>query len=70
MVGFGTSRVEPSYSNTRKLLNQLELRKIGYEKGRGINMAQSRVQWHTFVLAVLHFWFLLPPNQTNSDTIS
>jgi len=40
----------------------LYLRKLGYEAGRWMELAQDRVQWRALAVAVLKFWVL--PSQT------
>ena len=38
----------------------MDLREIGCEDGSCMELAQDRVQWQAFVLAVLNFLVLLP----------
>jgi hypothetical protein len=38
---------------------KMDVRKVGCDDGRWIELAQDRVQWQAFVLAVLHFGLLL-----------
>jgi hypothetical protein len=38
----------------------MDLREIGCEDGRWMELAQDRVQWRTAVLAVLNLRVLLP----------
>jgi hypothetical protein len=61
MVGFGISGVEPSGSATRELVfSKMDLREMGCEDGRWMELAQDHVQWWTLVLAVLNLQILLP----------
>jgi len=43
MAGFGISGVEPSGSTNRELFSEMDLRKIGCEVGRWMELAQDRV---------------------------
>jgi hypothetical protein len=38
----------------------MDLREVGCEDGRWMELAQGRVQWWAFVLAVLNLRVLLP----------
>jgi len=38
---------------------KMELRKIGFENGRWMELTRDRIQWRALVLAVLIFWALL-----------
>ena len=58
MAGFGISDVETSGSATRELISKMDLREIGCEDGRWMELAQDRVQCQTLVLAVLEGSFL------------
>jgi len=60
VAGFGISGVEPSGSATRQLISKMDLREIGCEDGRWIELAQDRVQWQALVLVVLNLLVLLP----------
>jgi hypothetical protein len=40
--------------------SKMDLREICCENGRWMELAQDRVQWHAFVLAVLNLGVLLP----------
>jgi hypothetical protein len=60
MAGFGISGVEPSGSATRELISEMDLREMGCEDGRWMELAQDRVQWRALVLAVLNLRVLLP----------
>jgi hypothetical protein len=53
VAGFGISGVEPSGSATTVLVSKMDLREIGCEDGRWMELAQDRVQWQALVLAVL-----------------
>ena len=44
----------------RGLISKMDLREIGCEDGRWIELAQDRVQWQALVLAVLNLLVLLP----------
>jgi hypothetical protein len=47
--------------NTKTMADsKMGLREIGCEDGRWIELAQDRVQWWAFVLAVLNLCVLLP----------
>jgi hypothetical protein len=41
----------------------MDLGEIVYEDGRWVELAQDRVQWRAFVLAVLNLRVLLPESQ-------
>ena len=60
VAGFGISGVEPSGSATRGLIGKMDVREIGCEDGRWMELAQDRVQWQALVLAVLNLLVLLP----------
>jgi hypothetical protein len=45
VAGFGISGVEPSGSATRELVRKMDLRDIGCEAGKWMELAQDRVQW-------------------------
>ena len=60
VAGFGISGVEPSGSATRELITKMDLREIGCEDGRWMELAQDHVQWQALVLAVLRLLVLLP----------
>jgi hypothetical protein len=60
LAGFGISGVEPSGSATTVLVSKMNLRELGCEDGRWMELAQDRVQWQALVLAVLSFLVLLP----------
>jgi len=49
----------PSGSATRQLINKMDFREIGCGDGRWMELAQDRVEWQAFVLAVLKFLVLL-----------
>jgi hypothetical protein len=38
----------------------IDLREVGCEDGRWMELAQDCVQWRALVLAVLNLWILLP----------
>jgi hypothetical protein len=59
MAGFGISCVELSGSATTVLVSKMDLREIGCEDGRWMELAQGRIQWQAFVLAVLNPGVLL-----------
>jgi hypothetical protein len=42
------------------LVSKVDLREIGCEDGRWMELSQDRVQWQTVVLAVLNLGVLLP----------
>jgi hypothetical protein len=44
VTGFSTSGVEPSGPATRELISKMDLREIGCEDGRWMELAQDRVQ--------------------------
>jgi len=44
----------------RKLISKMDLREIGCEDGRWMELAQDRVQWQALLLAVLNLLVLLP----------
>jgi hypothetical protein len=44
----------------RSTASELGLREIGCEDGRWMELAQDRVQWRAFVLAVLNLRVLMP----------
>jgi hypothetical protein len=46
MAGFGISGVEPWGSVTTVLVTKMDLREIGCEDGRWMELAQDRVQYH------------------------
>jgi hypothetical protein len=59
VAGFGISSVEPSGSATRELvISKIDLREIGCEDGRWMELAQHRVQWRFGINGVL-LWSLL-----------
>jgi hypothetical protein len=60
VASFGVSSVGPSGSATRELVSNMELREMGCEDGRWMDLAQDRVQWRPLVLAVLNLRVLLP----------
>ena len=60
VAGFGISGVEPSGSATRELISEMDLREIGCEDGRWMELAQDRVQWWALSLAVLNRCVMLP----------
>jgi hypothetical protein len=60
MMGFDISGVEPSGSATTVLVSKMDLREIGYEDGRWMELVQDHVQWQAMVLAVLNLGVLLP----------
>jgi hypothetical protein len=49
-----TEDTDPSASTTIKLISKLDLREMGCENGRWMELAQDRVQWQALVLAVLN----------------
>jgi hypothetical protein len=59
VAGFGISGVETSGSATRELISKMDLREMGYEDGRWMELAQNRVQWRALILAVLNLRVLL-----------
>jgi len=60
VAGFGISGVESSGSATGELVGTMDVREIGCEDGRWMELAQDRVQWRALVLAVLNLLVLLP----------
>ena len=56
MAGFCVSGVEPSGSAGRELISKMDLREIGFEDGRWMELAEDRVQWRALVLAVLNIY--------------
>jgi len=60
VAGFGISGVESSGSAPRELISKTDLREIGCEDGRWMELAQDRVQWQALVLTVLNLLVLLP----------
>jgi hypothetical protein len=42
------------------LTRNMELREMGCEDGRWMELAQDRVEWRALVLAMLNFCVLLP----------
>jgi hypothetical protein len=60
MTGFGISGVETWGSATTVLVSKMDLREIGCEDGRWMELDQDRVQWQALVLAVLNLGVLIP----------
>jgi hypothetical protein len=55
IAGFSTGSFEPSGSATRDLANiKMDLREIGSEDERWMELTQDCVQWQALVLAVLN----------------
>jgi len=59
MAGFGISGVESSGSATRELISKVDIREMGCEDRRWMELTQDRVQWQALVLAVLNLLVLL-----------
>jgi hypothetical protein len=55
VAGFGISGVEPSGSATTVLVSKMDLREMGCEDGRWMELAQDRVQWQALILMMLNF---------------
>jgi hypothetical protein len=47
----------------------MDLKEIGCEDGRWMELARYRIQWRAFLLAVLNLWVLLPESQLISKWI-
>ena len=66
LTGFGTAcvpKMEPARffeRSTARLISKMDLREIGCEDGRWMELAQDRVQWQALVLAVLNLLVQLP----------
>jgi hypothetical protein len=58
MAGFGISGAEPWGSATTVLVSKMDLREIGCEDGRWMELAHVHVQWQALVLAVLNLGVL------------
>jgi hypothetical protein len=59
VAGFCASGIESLGFATRELV-KMDIREIGCEDGRWVELVQDRVQWRGFVLAVLNLRVLLP----------
>jgi hypothetical protein len=46
----------------RQLISEMDLREMGCEDGRWMELAQDRVQWRALLLVVLNLRVLLPEN--------
>jgi hypothetical protein len=46
-----------------QLISKMDLREMGCEDGRWMELAQDRVQWRALMLAVLNLRVLLPESQ-------
>jgi len=55
VAGFGISRVEPWGSAATVIVSKMDLRGIGCEDRRWMELAQDRVQWWDLALTVLNF---------------
>jgi len=64
--GFGISSAEPSGSATTVLVSKMDLREIGCEDERWMELVLDLAQWGALILAVLNFQVLLP--QRNHKT--
>jgi hypothetical protein len=56
VAGFVISRIEPSGSVTRDSIIKTDLREIGCEDGRWMELSQDRVQWRALLLAMFTVW--------------
>jgi hypothetical protein len=52
--------VEPLGSATSELVGKMDLREIGCEDRRWMELAQDRVQWRALALEMLNLRVLLP----------
>jgi hypothetical protein len=60
VAGFGIRGVEPSSSAARQLISNVDLRELGCEDVRWMELAQDCVQWRALVLGVLNLRVLMP----------
>jgi hypothetical protein len=62
VASFGISGVEPLGSGSRELSSDMDLREIGCEDGRWIELAFDSVHCRALELAVLNLWVMASEN--------